>query len=165
MGVLAGTAAAVPGVWPVAVSAVRLRDLARVEKGSSTRLFCACFDPFTGLQSLPLDNMVFPLISETVRRPPRTCGPGAALGVMRIVKNVSTAVGTSFAARKLWQDDYHAQLQLLHTHVHFLHPRGASVSASTRSGRICKPPLRICVLDRGMVRICALPAHSAFAAS
>ena len=32
MGCLAGTAAAVPGVWPVAVSAARLRDLARVEE-------------------------------------------------------------------------------------------------------------------------------------
>jgi len=52
IGCLAGTAAAAPGVWPVAVSAVRLRDLAHVEKGSSTRLFCACFDPSTGLQSL-----------------------------------------------------------------------------------------------------------------
>ena len=52
VGVLAGTAAAVPGVWPVAESAVRLRDLVRAEKGSSTRLFCACFDPSTGLQSL-----------------------------------------------------------------------------------------------------------------
>jgi hypothetical protein len=49
MGVLAGTAAAVPGVWPVAELTVRLRDLARVEKGSSTRFFCACFDPSTGL--------------------------------------------------------------------------------------------------------------------
>jgi len=36
---------------PVAVSIVRLRDLARAEKGPSTRLFCACFDPSTGLQS------------------------------------------------------------------------------------------------------------------
>jgi len=52
MGVLAGTAAAVPGVRPVAESTVRLRDLARLEKGSSMRLFCACFDPSTGLQSL-----------------------------------------------------------------------------------------------------------------
>ena len=45
--------------------------------------------------------MVFPLTSKTVGRPPGTCGPGAALGVLRIVKNASTAVGTSFAARRL----------------------------------------------------------------
>ena len=30
---------------------------------------------------------------------------GAALGVLRIAMSVSTAVGTSFAARGLWQDD------------------------------------------------------------
>ena len=52
MDCLVGTAAAAPEIWPVAVSAVRLRDLACVERGSSSRLFLACFDPPTGLQSL-----------------------------------------------------------------------------------------------------------------
>ena len=82
--------------------------------------------------------MVFPLTSETVGRPPRTCGPGAALGVLRIAKNVSTAVVTSFAARRLRQDDHHAQLQVFHTYVQILYPRGTSVSVSSRSGHICK---------------------------
>ena len=48
MGVLAGTAAAVPGVWPVAESAARLRDLVRAEKGPSTHLFLRVLWPSHG---------------------------------------------------------------------------------------------------------------------
>jgi hypothetical protein len=111
--------------------------------------------------------MVFPLASETVGRPPRTCGPGAALGVLRIAKNVSTAVVTSFVARRLWQDDHHAQLQLFHTYdqistleeplYRYRPAQGASASCLPQSSRSR--------VDRGMVRLRALPAHSAFAAS
>ena len=54
-----------------------------------------------------LGNIIFPLTSETEGRPPWACGPGAALAVLRIAKNVSTAVGTSFAARRLRLDDRH----------------------------------------------------------
>jgi hypothetical protein len=99
--------------------------------------------PLAGRELLPQPQRTWaldtiPATSETVGRPPRTCGPGAALGVLCIAKNVSTAVGHSFAARRLGQDDHHAQLQLFHTYVHILYPRGISVSALSRSGRICK---------------------------
>jgi len=83
----------------------------------------------------------------------RTCGPGAAFGVLRIVKNVSTAAGTSFAARRLRQDDHHA---------HSNYTARPSISPSSRNLCIGIVPLRA-HLQAATSHLCAGPGWCAFA--
>jgi len=167
MGVLGGTAAAFPGVWPVAESTVRLRDLARVEKDSSTRIFFAFFDPSTGLQ--PLHSATW--FSLSPRRPwdvrqgrvdlelhsvscasPRTfprqwslLSRRGGFGKIITMRNFNSSTRTTkfFTLEEALFRNRPAQ--------------GASASCLPQSSR-----LRV---DRGMVRLRALPAHSAFAVS
>ena len=79
---LAGTAAVFSGVLHVAEWKVRLRDLARAEKATNTRIFCAYFDPSTELQQSPHSTRVF--LSP---QRPRDINPHMDYGILTALTN------------------------------------------------------------------------------